>query len=967
MDTGIPRGVPVVRFGPRTFRLHLTQVTTGPPLYLVSACGSAEEFVAAFRRYADRTGLFVPMAAPLPAGKRGRLALTLKDGGVMIEGEAEILQSSTKPTVLHGRPGMTVKFVEPDDLSKVVIGELEKARLALRPAPPTVPARPAAVPAEPRPVPPAPSGRIDAANSLAECVVIGDVASLTDVANAPRSFGIADRPGAKFVVPAIPAMGGPRAKSPSAAPGLAPAPKLDAAAETTKVGTAAPPNLTAPLAAQTPASEAASDVAADVVADAATDARTASTSPVSDEPTASTPPIDGPPKKTTDPTIPAQPLEPLLDVEDEATAFGAIPTKKPTDPALATVAPPVPRPPTPTPAPTASTPPTPPGPSDASAVRRSELIKNHKATSIGFPALRTPFQTQQLGVVPSRSALDLRDVAREPAPPTLPKSSPRGPAPGPRGKTPTTPPLTPRHPTPVAPVPIVRSPAKSAPVVPDEEQTDLGATAAAAPSETEATAESGAIPTPPPAQRSGGMRASEILAAIPAGDWTMTPDESVPHPLPAEARAPAPVVHEPTPAPAPPPVPKKAPTGDWTISLDPAKRSWSEPEKRGRGEPPTKGNPVVAIASEKPINVVEWEEKPTGIGELKIEIDSTLMEASTSSPRAGGTGSESVLGAATPHTALPGTTRTDTQPPPLGPTPAAPAPASARPVAPPHFTQPPRAASPYPIAPPGFAGGTTAVRDRGRTKMIALAISAGALAIGAIVVLVLTLSGKDKAAAKATHDSGSAAAPVALPAPPSADAAASDQVPALATEQVQKPAVEQPAHDEADEATAEPTDEPSQPPAPVADTPPAAPTTCSVQLASVPKGADVYIDGKKLGTTPGTFELPCGTQEKLSLRKSRFANTIKSFTPLAGKPNKLTVRLRRDLFQVKVTSTPAGATITARGRQLGVTPTTIKLPAYDTTSITLTKSGYTTETSRVTPRSNNGSHHVTLKKGRARR
>ncbi|HEY5952127.1 MAG TPA: hypothetical protein VIV40_41805, partial [Kofleriaceae bacterium] len=207
-------GVPVVRFGPTAFRLHFTQVTTGPPLYLVSACSSAEEFVAAFRRYADRTGLFVPSASPLPAGRRGRLALTLKDGGVMIEGEAEILQSSTKPTVLHGRPGMTVKFIEPDEPSKIVIGELEKARLAMKPAPPSVPPRPAQIPGEPRAVPPTPGGRIDAANSLAECVVIGDPSLLVVTANAPRSAM-----GDKFMVPSIPAVGGaPRPRTPSTPP-----------------------------------------------------------------------------------------------------------------------------------------------------------------------------------------------------------------------------------------------------------------------------------------------------------------------------------------------------------------------------------------------------------------------------------------------------------------------------------------------------------------------------------------------------------------------------------------------------------------------------------------------------------------------------------------------------------------------------------------------------------------------------
>ena len=56
-------------------------MSTGDPIYLVSACTSGEEFVAAFRRYADRNGLFIPMADPIPAGRRGLFALTLKDGG----------------------------------------------------------------------------------------------------------------------------------------------------------------------------------------------------------------------------------------------------------------------------------------------------------------------------------------------------------------------------------------------------------------------------------------------------------------------------------------------------------------------------------------------------------------------------------------------------------------------------------------------------------------------------------------------------------------------------------------------------------------------------------------------------------------------------------------------------------------------------------------------------------------------
>ena len=175
------------------------QVTTGALIYLVSACGSGEEFVAAFRRYADRNGLFVPIADPIPAGRRGRFAVALKDGGVMIEGEAEVVASSRTPTPLHGRAGITLRFVGPDEPSRTVLAELEKARLAMKPPPPSVPPRPTELPAAPRPVPPALGGRIDAANALAESVAIGEPGAL----EAGPKDAPPPRAGPKFVVPAV--------------------------------------------------------------------------------------------------------------------------------------------------------------------------------------------------------------------------------------------------------------------------------------------------------------------------------------------------------------------------------------------------------------------------------------------------------------------------------------------------------------------------------------------------------------------------------------------------------------------------------------------------------------------------------------------------------------------------------------------------------------------------------------------
>jgi hypothetical protein len=205
----------------------------GAPIYLVSACTSGEEFVAAFRRYADKHGLFIPIGDPLPPGGRTRFAVTLRDGGVMIEGEAEVVSSARVPSVLHGRVGMTLRFVGPDEASKTTLGELERARLAMKPPPPSVPPRPAQIPAEPRPVPPPVQGRIDAVNALAECVAIGD----TTVLGPPLPAATAPPPkaGPRFVMPPLSAGG-------RAAPGTSPPGGLGMARTST-----APRASTAPL------------------------------------------------------------------------------------------------------------------------------------------------------------------------------------------------------------------------------------------------------------------------------------------------------------------------------------------------------------------------------------------------------------------------------------------------------------------------------------------------------------------------------------------------------------------------------------------------------------------------------------------------------------------------------------------------------------------------------------------------
>jgi hypothetical protein len=104
-----------------------------------------------------------------------------------------------------------------------------------------------------------------------------------------------------------------------------------------------------------------------------------------------------------------------------------------------------------------------------------------------------------------------------------------------------------------------------------------------------------------------------------------------------------------------------------------------------------------------------------------------------------------------------------------------------------------------------------------------------------------------------------------------------------------------------------------------------------------------------IGTTPQRVALPCGGPVELVIRKPRMAPSTRTVTPTPeGVPVK--VALARQTFLVKVSSTPEGATITLNGRSLGVTPTTIKVPAFESSTLNLAKDGYEIEVEKVAPR-----------------
>jgi hypothetical protein len=937
----------------------LREVSAGVPLYLVSACGSAEEFVAAFRRYADRTGLFVPLAEPLPAGRRGRIALALKDGGVMIDGEAEVVASSARPSGIHARVGMTLKWVEPDEPSKTVIAELEKARLAMKPAPPSVPPRPAEIPAEPRPVPPAPGGRIDAANALAECVLIGDPSTFTSAA-------VPSGPAGKFVIPSIPSTN--RTPKPPTTPPALTRPRTPSA-QIPVIKPITPPIGVKPAEAVTKPPEVAPVLA----------------TPVGGVPA---------PKPTTPPT---------------GVHADAVPAAKPTTPSGGTPVAPiattpsggVPAPVTPGSsgemrATTLGTPPLARGP------KSEDKVPPSRATRIGFPALKLPAMEAPAVIVGAPPKDDPPAATGSPFQRATPPQPMAAVAPRPPG------PAMPRNPTPFTPLPIVRLPA-SEPVV-DPEQTDLTdvplpasdeprhlgvaiVTAVVAPEASEPTrqepplspseiaaAEASGPPAPPvepaaPARatsaeasagtRSGGMRASELMAAIGGGDdWTMTPDAPSPTILPARTAELETSTRPTEPIDAIEKAPE--PAGDWTMSADPSQDGgWSPPSKVDI--PPvaaTKGNRVVAIASAEPLNAVEWEDKPTGIGEPLVEIDPSLLGSRMSEPAIAPPLMPPPMTAApmmaspppipmTGALAMPGAIPTPAPgslpgiPPPLQPMPPAMTPSMSTfgPTGPVQPLFPPGV---IPTPPPGVLrasdqmpmfGGPLPPSPMESTSLLAvprshrgLIIAIGAIAVlgAAVAIAVLGFGvGRGGGKTQTSHEAvtvGSAGS--AAPAVAGSNAIVTGS---------NAPVIETPAV---------PAD--------------AGLILCNLDVETTPVGAEIWLDDKQLGTAPATVQLPCGIEAKLQLKKAKLA-VVRTVTP--GTDTSVQVKLLAPAVptvSMRVTSNPPGATITMSGRVLGITPTTIHLPAAGA-SLTLSKDGYTPSTEHVAPKPN-GTHFVTLKR-----
>ncbi len=104
-----------------------------------------------------------------------------------------------------------------------------------------------------------------------------------------------------------------------------------------------------------------------------------------------------------------------------------------------------------------------------------------------------------------------------------------------------------------------------------------------------------------------------------------------------------------------------------------------------------------------------------------------------------------------------------------------------------------------------------------------------------------------------------------------------------------------------------------------------------VVIVTQPPDAEVKVDGKvvreKGNSSTYIGELTAGTEVVVSASAPGFKPAQQRINPPpSDKPMDVQLKLEPDNFEVEVQSVPSGATIFAGGKELGITPATVRLP-----------------------------------------
>jgi len=104
-----------------------------------------------------------------------------------------------------------------------------------------------------------------------------------------------------------------------------------------------------------------------------------------------------------------------------------------------------------------------------------------------------------------------------------------------------------------------------------------------------------------------------------------------------------------------------------------------------------------------------------------------------------------------------------------------------------------------------------------------------------------------------------------------------------------------------------------------------------IEVTSNPDGAEIYLDGVKIGVTPSTIENIQTGKHQLKISKSGFNPYDSEIVLAKGVTAAVDVKLKPGYFSLKFSSTPQGADIYLQGIRVGVTPfkTEVRVGIYD--------------------------------------
>lgn len=163
-------------------------------------------------------------------------------------------------------------------------------------------------------------------------------------------------------------------------------------------------------------------------------------------------------------------------------------------------------------------------------------------------------------------------------------------------------------------------------------------------------------------------------------------------------------------------------------------------------------------------------------------------------------------------------------------------------------------------------------------------------------------------------------------------------------------------------ATTSPTD-PSTPAA--ADSPTttaAAPATsasgCQLRVSSNANPSQIFVEGQPSGESPAVVAAPCGPVT-VELRRARYATATRQLEATPG-VTEIELKMARPTVKIHVTSRPPGAMVRLNGRDVGKTPLTTEVPAFERYTVVWSNRNGATATQLIYPQADGESFAATL-------